>query len=226
MKNPGIYILTNTVTGKQYVGKDSDLPRRAKLHLSSKDPECPCIHNAIHKYSADAFDLEIIRYPGISYKALSAVEKWKITQLNTKSPNGYNLTTGGDGLDSETARKIARESNLQRITDGTHHFLGENNPSHKRIADGTHPFLDSEIQRRTAQKRVEDGTHHLLSKNPNVIIKLAKAKYKVVYQYTVLIPRAYWTALNSLHLHRKLTREGFFDKDIPDTSNAEQEYLF
>ena len=308
MKNPGIYILTNTVNGKQYVGRDSNLPKRTKEHLSGRNPECDIIHKAIKKYGADAFDVEIIRYPGISHEALDAVEFWTIRQLQTLTPKGYNLRDGGstgkhskvtrqkmsesnhkrvaDGthnlLDGEVQRRTQKKRledgthNLlgknnpshQRVADGTHNFLDESNPSHKRVADGTHHwlsgemqrevqrkridegihhFLDSEFQRRTNKKRledgthnllggevqrrsnkkrVEDGTHHLLGKNPNVIVRLAKAKYKIVYQYAVMIPVCFWHALNSVYVHRKLTREGFYDKDIPDTSNAEQEYLF
>ena len=78
MKNPGLYILTNTVNGMQYVGKDSNLPSRSKEHLSGKTPQCPRIHNAIKKYGADTFCAEIIQYPGISQEALNA--KGKITR--------------------------------------------------------------------------------------------------------------------------------------------------
>ena len=59
-----------------------------------------------------------------------------------------------------------------------------------------------------------------------ILIKLSRAKYLAVYQYAVMIPVCFWHALNSVYLHRKLTREGFYDKSVPDTSNAEQEYLF
>ena len=97
MKNPGIYILTCKVNGKKYVGKDSNMPRRAKEHLSGREKNCRVIHNAIKKYGRDNFDVEYIKYPGISPEALYAVEQWKIAQLNTKSPNGYNLTDGGIG---------------------------------------------------------------------------------------------------------------------------------
>ena len=261
MKNPGIYILTSP-SGKQYVGRDSNLPYRVKRHFSEKSSNCAAIHEAIKKYGADAFHVEIIRYPGISHEALNAIEKWKIKQLQTLSAHGYNLTDGGDsGKPSKETRQKMSKITSQHIANGTHNFVGDSHPNRKRVAngthhffggdiqrkrvaDGTHHFLDGKIQRETQRRRVADGTHNLLGKNnpshkrvadrthnllgknQNVLVKLSVSKYKVVYQHTVLIPRAYWTALNSLHLHRKLTRDGFFDKDIPDTSNAEQEYLF
>ena len=179
MKNPGIYVLTSP-TGKQYVGRDSNLPRRVREHLRGDTPDCPAIHKAIQKYGRDAFSVEIIQYPGISEEALKAVERWWIQRLQTLSPSGYNLTEGGDGvIPSEETRQKMSEAAFQRVVDGTHPFLGgeisrrnvskqlkngthpflgENNPVHKRVADGTHNFLGGEIQR----KRAKDGTHHFL----------------------------------------------------------------
>ena len=135
-------------------------------------------------------------------------------------------------LDSEFQQQTQKKRdavNKKRLDEGTHHFLDseiQRRTQKKRLEDGTHHLLDGEIQRRSAQKRVKDGTHHFLSKNQNVLVRLAKAKYKVVYQYAVMIPVCYSHTLNSVYLHRKLTRDGFYDKDIPDTSNARQEYLF
>ena len=169
MKNPGIYILKSP-SGKQYVGKDRHLPKRATQHLRGKEPTCPRIHNAIKKYGANTFSLQIIQYPGISQEALNAVERWWIRRLQTLSPSGYNLTEGGEGVipSEETRQKISKKAS-KRVEEGTHNLLGANNPSHKRIADGTHPFLDSEIQRRAQikrdavnKKRLEEGTHNFL----------------------------------------------------------------
>ena len=190
MKNPGIYILTSP-SGKQYVGKDSNLPRRAKEHLSGKSPQCRRIHRAIQKYGQDAFSVEIIRYPGISHEALNAVERWKIRQLQTLSPGGCNLTGGGEGgkRSEETRQKISESvskqvaegthhllgGEIQRrcVEDGTHNLLGKNNPVHKRVADGTHHFLGGEVARRNAHKRVADGTHNFLGKNNPVHKRVA-----------------------------------------------------
>ena len=109
MKNPGIYILTNKVNDKQYVGRDVNLPSRVKIHFSEKSLGCPLIHRAIKKYGCDNFTVEIIPYPGISNKALNAVEMWKIAELNTKAPNGYNLTRGGEGTAGHTVSTEARK---------------------------------------------------------------------------------------------------------------------
>ncbi len=185
MKNPGLYILTNTVNGMQYVGKDSNLPSRSKEHLSGKTPQCRHVHRAIQKYGRDAFSVKIIQYPGISQEALNAVERWKIRHLQTLASGGYNLKEGGEGGNpseetrqkmSESTRrtqkkrvaegthhfldsKIQRRTQKKRVAEGTHHFLGINQ---KRVAEGTHHFLGGEIQRRTQKKRVAEETHNFL----------------------------------------------------------------
>ena len=88
MKNAGIYILTNRVNNKQYVGQDTQLGKRAKKHLSGHSKGSRAIHNAIKKHGADAFDVQLIPYPHISLEALNAVEKWKIAQRG-KTADAY-----------------------------------------------------------------------------------------------------------------------------------------
>ena len=253
MKNPGIYVLTSP-SGKQYVGRDVNLPSRVKKHLSGKDTECRHAHKAIKKYGADAFDVEIIQYPGISHEALNAVEHWWVRRLQTLSPSGYNLTEGGDGgkHSDETRQKIS-ESVSKQVADGTHNFLGgeiqqrtnkkridegthnfldkdfQRRVSEKRVADGTHHFLGGEVSRRINKKRVEDGTHHFLGES-NPIKRLAKEgrhprtlkRLKGQWCYIVALSR-FWYEIHDYTLKR---RAEFLSKDIPDTSNAEQEYLF
>ena len=258
MKNPGIYILTSP-TGKQYVGRDVNLPSRVNRHMNVACPGCPHIHKAIQKYGADAFSVEIIRYPGISEKALNAVERWKIKQLQTLAPKGYNLTEGGEGagIPSEETRQKIREKTRrqvadgthnmlgdknpvhQRVANGTHNLLGDSNPSHKRVADGTHHFLDSEFQRRTNKKRVTDGTHNFLGgeiqrRSNKKRIKEGthhllgnnhwkrKKRQKAEWCYIIALSR-FWYEIHDYTLKR---RAEFLSKDIPDTSNAEQTYLF
>ena len=178
LQNAGIYIIRNRDNDKCYVGKDVSLGKRIRRHLTSKEPECKAIHNAIKKHGANAFDVELIHYPNISHDALKAVEMWKIRQLKAhRSQGGYNLTWGGDGWDSETARAInqkrveagthnlqdselARKNNQKRVEAGTHNLQGDSNPSHRRVAEGTHHLQGGEIQRASNQKRVAEGTHN------------------------------------------------------------------
>lgn len=120
MKKRGIYILTNTVNGKQYIGQSVDLVNRSRRHFYPNNT-CSAIHSAIQKYGKDAFDVELIEYPGISKDALNAIETWKIHQHQTLAPNGYNLNCGGDSRSpsSETRRKLSEFNKGKKLTSET-----------------------------------------------------------------------------------------------------------
>ena len=181
LKNAGIYVLRCRPTEKCYVGKDHNLGARVKTHLTLKSPECPAIHAAIKKHGADAFDVELIPYLGVSPEDLCELEIQKIAALDSFH-NGYNCTEGGEGGNPEIVRKtnhqrveagthnflggeFQRETNRKRVENGTHHFLGDSNPSHQRVEAGTHHLLGGELQHETNHKRIEDGTHNFLGEN-------------------------------------------------------------
>lgn len=96
MKNKGIYILTNTVNNKQYVGMDSNMPRRFKQHIKGIGGKCPLLHDALSAFGLDKWTVQFIPYPFISNTALRAVEQWYIGKLSTKHPDGYNMREGSN----------------------------------------------------------------------------------------------------------------------------------
>jgi len=113
-----------------------------------------------------------------------------------------------DGTHPFLGGKISRETQRKRILDGSHHFLGKNNPSHNRIADGTHHFLDSQVSRK--------GNYAMKLKR--------KGQRREFYRWVSVILTA--KSVCEERVYQKRIREGFFDKDIPDTSKSEQMRLF
>ena len=109
-----IYKITNTVNGKSYIGQtihDAE-KTRIRQHLRGKGSQ-PVKH-AIKKYGQDAFTFEIL-HDGIIPEFLDDLEKEVIAKFNTMSPNGYNLTEGGDGGSycEETRRKMSESQKGQ-----------------------------------------------------------------------------------------------------------------
>jgi group I intron endonuclease len=100
-----IYLITNKVNGKQYVGQTMrKLSQRWTEHNSSKKG-CVVLSNAIKKYGRDGFTIEEIDKAS-SLEELNEKEKYFINKYNTLSPNGYNLSTGGNApIFSEETRK-------------------------------------------------------------------------------------------------------------------------
>jgi len=94
-----VYLITNNATGRRYVGKTEKLlAERWGAHLRSakKNPKT-YLHKAIHKYGPEAFNTSVL-FTGEDSAALCEVEKFWISELKTKVPNGYNLTDGGEGV--------------------------------------------------------------------------------------------------------------------------------
>lgn len=90
-----IYIITNEVNGKKYVGKTTaSLAKRWTQHKSVSG--CKAVSAAIVKYGEESFSIEEID-AACSEKELNKREISWIKKLNTISPNGYNLTEGGEG---------------------------------------------------------------------------------------------------------------------------------
>lgn len=103
-----IYVITNTLNGKQYVGQTRQkLSRRISGHKHSKIKRG--VDAAIAKYGWKGnFTVEVIETCPVD--KLDEREIFCIATLNSKVPNGYNLTDGGDGNinpSEETRAKIS-----------------------------------------------------------------------------------------------------------------------
>lgn len=102
-----IYCVTNTVSGKQYVGQTTyPLEVRWRYHLKSTREGSTCaLHCAIRKYGAESFKFEQLDVAD-SADDLNEKEVYYVAQRGTLAPSGYNLTIGGEvGMVSEETRQ-------------------------------------------------------------------------------------------------------------------------
>lgn len=98
----GIYKITNTNNGKVYVGQSNDVIDRFRHHkseLNHQRHKNVILQNSWNLHGEKAFKFEIIEE--CSEDKLDEREIYWIDKLNAyvhcKTPNGYNLTTGGEG---------------------------------------------------------------------------------------------------------------------------------
>ena len=107
------YLITNQQNGKQYVGITTrNIDRRWYEHKYVSNSCGKLLAKAIKKYGEDSFTIEHIASAIGDVDNLKSIEQDLIGQFNTKVPNGYNLTDGGDGVSGkprseETKRKIS-----------------------------------------------------------------------------------------------------------------------
>ena len=111
-----VYLVTNLVNKKQYVGKTTEtVTKRWSKHISdARLGKGSYLHKAIRKYSPESFIVSPIAHFSDN-GTLCIVEQLFISELGTFAPNGYNLTRGGEGMlgyvaSEETRRKIGQKS--------------------------------------------------------------------------------------------------------------------
>lgn len=141
-----IYKVYNDVNSKIYVGQTSKTNpkirwyqhRSASKYLNSKDTSV--LHQAMNKYGLEHFYFVVIEE--VSNDQLNKREKYWINFYNSVSPNGYNLTLGGEGSlgrksrykgisrSQEVKDKIKNTWTKEKREYYSNLFRGENNPNY------------------------------------------------------------------------------------------------
>lgn len=112
-----VYIITNLKNRKIYIGKTiKTAEKRWAEHLShARYGVRTPLHASIRKHGAAAFSVETL-FESNDPAVLNADEIEMIAMLGARHPHGYNLTEGGDGFTSETARaQIMKTPKAERI---------------------------------------------------------------------------------------------------------------
>lgn len=105
----GIYKITNNINGKCYIGQSIDIKRRfATYRREYKISSNQAILRAMKKYGISNFTFEILlecEQEWLNYYEINIIKS-----LNTLSPSGYNLTTGGNycTVSEETKKKMVK----------------------------------------------------------------------------------------------------------------------
>ena len=93
-----VYLIENTIDKTQYVGMTRDIRKRMSGHLSQArtNKNNSYLHNAIRKHGDDNFRVSILHFCD-SHESAADLERIEINLRNTKE-QGYNATSGGDGV--------------------------------------------------------------------------------------------------------------------------------
>jgi hypothetical protein len=99
-----VYLITNLVNRKQYVGEHSTNNLNDNYFGSSS-----YLKNVIKKYKKKNFKIQILEYFETKQEAFSAQEKY-IYEYNTLIPNGYNISpTGGTNECGGSMNEISKQ---------------------------------------------------------------------------------------------------------------------
>lgn len=154
-----VYLRTNTVNGKQYVGQTNNFKQREyNWYNTNWSYAGRLINNARKKYGVENWDTEILK----ECDTLDEANKWEmyyIDKLNTKVPNGYNLTDGGEGsigyiVSEETRKKLSEK------------MSGEKNPFYgKHHSEDTIEKLKNRIITDEWRKKISEAASGRVSPN-------------------------------------------------------------
>lgn len=107
-----VYIHTNVISGKSYVGLTTrDMESRLKQHYNDANKGSSLhFHKALRKYDKDTWISKVLE-DNIPIQRLALTEKFYIAKYNTYE-KGYNLTTGGDSFDHMGMIDKLRKANI------------------------------------------------------------------------------------------------------------------
>ncbi len=101
--SPGIYLITNKINNKHYVGQTIRLRKRLLKHLSDSRNNARVEHillyRAFRKYGIDNFEVSVlykVEYSETVKQILDEKEIAYIQEYDSYGEHGYNQTTGGD----------------------------------------------------------------------------------------------------------------------------------
>ena len=149
-----VYLIVNMINGKRYVGyTHKKLEVRWRGHCSKKST-CFALRNAIQRYGRENFSRVEIEWCDAAASAKSKEIYW-IRTLETRAPNGYNMTDGGEGLSNpsiETRLKLARASTGHLVSRETRAAVGAANRG-REISDETRKKLSEASRNCSDEKR-------------------------------------------------------------------------
>ena len=96
-----IYKATHKISGKCYIGYDSNWPKRQAEHKTAMKIGNHVFHRSLRKYGWDSFEWEAIYQSSDAIHTLKEMEPYFIREFNSciyfPDSNGYNMTEGGEG---------------------------------------------------------------------------------------------------------------------------------
>lgn len=176
-----IYKIQNKINDKIYIGQTINAIENrfySHVYLAEKKEMNTPLYRSIRKHGSQSFDISIVDY-AVSKESLNEKEKYWIKFFDCKTPNGYNISDGGNGgnlgeivnnkiRETLMGRKIPQEviekrkiSMKKGYENGTHipwqqGFTKETHPSLKAMSESI--IKDFQDGKRIAPKG--EKSHH------------------------------------------------------------------
>ena len=113
-----VYKITNKVNSTVYVGQTKRTIKERFIEHAKAETH---LGYAIRKYGRKKFTIEVIEECETA-EQLNEREIFWIAKLNTKAPNGYNYTEGGEGLKGPAVETLAKMRGHKRSPEALAHL--------------------------------------------------------------------------------------------------------
>ena len=152
-----IYLLTNTVNGKQYIGQTiHSIEKRFRQHCRSRRKNKAYLKKALDKYGPDAFEKSVL-FVAFSLQGLNEAEESLMTEYQTLAPSGYNLRSGGGqpSMHPDTRARLSAIRTGTRTSDKQKELL-----SLSLLAAGVRPSSTTRAKMSIASRGVAKSPEH------------------------------------------------------------------
>ena len=146
-----VYLRTNLVNGKQYVGQTSRFANRnSKWKKLNELYSSKILYEDRIKYGLENFKCDILAVCDSQEDAWE-LEKKYIKEYNTKYPNGYNMSDGGAGVPNvfvseETRKKLSETLSGLKRNDETKQKISNGLKNNPKISQKVYQYtLEGEL---------------------------------------------------------------------------------
>ena len=176
--NPrGVMYKLDFPNGKSYIGVTKrTVNQRFAKHCNDAKRENFAISRAINKHGKDNIKVNTLVLGSMDY--LFELEKSAIKSFNTRSPNGYNLTDGGEG---SVGRVLSEESRNKISKSLKGHAVRPSTLEKMRLASTGRKHSPESIQKMLGQRagipRSEEVKAKISAKNKGKVMSLEQRKF-------------------------------------------------
>jgi group I intron endonuclease len=170
-----IYLITNLVNGKSYVGKTTQtIEERWHQHLQNAKSKVPYhLYRALRKYGTDAFSVQTLATTEDPEELNNLERVWILTLGTHSTQYGYNMTYGGDGVAAtdEVRQKISESMKGRTLSD-----------SHKVAIGLRHRGKVTSLS--TRQKMASHWNHERKQEQAGIARRVNEVENKKLKDYT------------------------------------------
>lgn len=122
-----VYILTNLVNGKYYIGQARNFAQRKRQHLRARTDHDYPINRAIRKHGKSNFEFSILGNAEVGPELDALEHLWILTANATNNAVGYNLRLGGSvaSFNAETRARMSAFAKARRHSLETKKRIGD-----------------------------------------------------------------------------------------------------